>query len=131
MNLKNLFYYLSLLTGLVVTILMIAAFGPKIIGKFIEEGFSYLGEILKSFGSWYDNPTAFFFCYLAGYALIWMKSNWGPILIILASVLLAVFNLHHKDLILVFVLPVFSVGVLYLIYWYLHRRVHTHSNASA
>lgn len=68
--------YASMAIGLFVTSLMLIAFGPKIIGEFVEQGTSYFAEVLGSFTNWYDDPTAFFFTYLIGYAIILWRPFW-------------------------------------------------------
>ena len=64
-------FYVSMFYGIVVTLFMLIAFGPKFIGELKEEGLLYLLEVPRAFADWYDNPTAFFFTYFIGYATIW------------------------------------------------------------
>jgi hypothetical protein len=72
---------LSIVYGIVLTFFMIIVFVPKIIGKIIEDGISYLIEIPESFVSW-DNPTPFFFyiyhwlCYYLVEAFLGFDNNY-------------------------------------------------------
>ena len=88
------------------------------IDKIIEEGSSYLVEIPKDFLDWED-PTAFLFTYLIGYAVIWWKPLWGSIIIILASIFYVM--IAGFDGPPIFAAPGFLVGLLYLIDWFVAR----------
>ncbi|MBC8321008.1 MAG: hypothetical protein H8E34_09820 [Bacteroidetes bacterium] len=105
--------YVSMTYGILVTLLMLLAIVPKLIGEFAEKGLGFLMEILKSFSNW-DSPTAFFFIYIIGYAIIWWKPLWGSIIIIFASTLYVI--IAGFDGPPIFTIPAFLVGLFYLIY---------------
>lgn len=119
MKSKKILNYVSMIYGIIVTLLLLLALVPKIIGKFIEEGFEYLIEIPKAFVSW-DDPTAFFFTYIIGYAVIWWKPLWGSLIIIFGSIFYVLIS--GIDGPPIFAIPTFLVGLFYLIYWIVARN---------
>ena len=106
---------LSLISGIIVTLFYLLAFGPKVIEEFIKKGFDYLIEIPTAFFHWNESPTAFFYSYFIGYIIIWWKPLWGSVLIILASILYVI--LAGIDGPPILVIPAFLVGLFYLLYW--------------
>lgn len=111
--------YISWGYGVLVTLLVLLLFVLKIISEFIEKGFGFLSEILQSFSNWED-PMAFFFVYIIGYAIIWWKPLWGSLIIISVSifyVLIAGFDGPPY-----FAVPAFLVGLFYLIYLIASRK---------
>jgi hypothetical protein len=107
--------------GIIVTLLMLMAFGPKFIGSLNEEGIIYLLEVPKAFVNWYDNPTAFFFTYFIGYAMIWWRPLWGSVVIILGGILFFIFNSQNMGT-FIFIIPTFLVALFYILYWIGARR---------
>lgn len=105
--------------GILVTLLMLLAIVPKLVEEFIEKGFGFLSEILKSFGNW-ESPTAFFFIYITGYAIIWWKPLWGSLIIILVSIFYVLIS--GIDGPPIFAIPTFLVGLFYLIYFLVLRN---------
>ena len=79
----------------------------------------YLIEIPKAFLDW-DDPTAFFFTYLIGYAVIWWKPLWGSIIIILGSIIFVI--IAGFDGPPIFATPAFLVGLFYLLNWIVSRK---------
>jgi hypothetical protein len=109
-------------TGTMLAIFFLLAFLPKI--------FSLLSGTSSPMGAvagreWEGQIiTAMFLLYLAGYAIGWWRSLWGGIVIILAALLVSVPFLvvqgHFNSLI--FGLPIFTVGVLYVILHVMESR---------
>ena len=120
MKTKNAFKKLSLIYGIVVTLLFLLVFGPKFIGEFIKSGVAYLIEIPKTFAHWDESPTAFFITYLVGYAVLWWKPLWGSIIIMFFSVFYVLIAGVHGPPILA--IPTFLVGLFYLLYWNVLRK---------
>ena len=105
---------LSFIWGIIVTLFLLLAFGPKFIGEFIKDAAGFITEIKKSFIYW-ENPSAFFLIYLTGYIIIWWKPLWGSIIVILASLVFVI--IAGFDGPPIFALPAFLVGIFYLLYW--------------
>jgi len=124
MNYKRLLYYASMIYGILVTLFMLVAFGPKFIGEFQEKGIAFLGEIVAAFGNWYDDPVAFFLTYFIGYAVIWSRRSLGAAIIIIADILFFAFNSQNMG-VFIFILPTFLVAFFYLLYWYKYERATT------
>jgi len=70
---------------------------------------------------WEEDPTGFFFTYIIGYAIIWWKPLWGAVIIMTGSLLSAVINFDNPGF-LIFAIPTFAVGILYLISWIDERK---------
>ena len=104
----------KVIVGIVVTLLFVLSFVPKLVIEFIDKGLSYFGEIGHSFENWYDDPTAFVLTYFLGYLLLWWKPLIGSVLIILACVISVAFNLDNMGF-FIFSLPALAVAVLYLV----------------
>jgi len=121
MSAKTAVYYSSIVVGVLVTLFMLTAFGPKLIGEFQQYGVTYCIDIARSFLNWYDNPTAFFFTYFIGYGLVWKKPLLGSVIIVLGDALFFVFNLENMGT-FIFTGPTFVVALLYCIRWWLERR---------
>ena len=100
----------SKIYGILITLLMLSLFGPKLIGSINELAIS-------SLFNWYDNPTGLFFTYILGYIIIWWKPLWGSIIIIAACLLFFIFNPHNVMFQLFFLLPITLVSVLYFWNW--------------
>ncbi|MEZ5196124.1 MAG: hypothetical protein R2764_06915 [Bacteroidales bacterium] len=113
MKIKNKFRIPALITGIVVTLFFLLAFGPKFIGSFIENGPEYFNEIIQSFVYWED-PSAFFITYFTGYAITWWRPFLGSFVIIIVSVFYVVIAGFDGPPIVA--VPAFLVGVLYMIY---------------
>lgn len=116
----------SLLKGakiysIIITSLMILLFGTKLIGSLIENGIGELKEIANALIHWYDDPTAFFFSYLIGYAIVWWKPLVGSVIIIVGSILVSVINIDNMGFI-IFALLTSIVGFLYMASWYEIRK---------
>lgn len=105
---------LSFIWGIIVTLFLLLAFGPKFIGEFFNDAAGFITEIKESFIYW-ENPSAFFLCYLTGYIIIWWKPLWGSIIVILSSLLFVI--IAGFDGPPIFAAPAFFVGILYLLYW--------------
>jgi hypothetical protein len=114
------FKYFSMIFGIVITCLLLFVFAPKIIGKIIEEGFSWLFEMPGSFSELWDNPMAFILIYLIGYVVVWWKPLWGSLIIMIVSVYYVPASGTLGSLI--FALPTFLVGLFYLVYFIMTRK---------
>jgi hypothetical protein len=121
MKIKKIFNYVSKVYGIIITSFLLLAFGSKIIGLIIEEGFKYLIEIPKVFVNWYDDPTGFFFTYIIGYAIIWWKPLWGSVIIMFGSTLFFIVNSDNGGA-LIFAISTFLVALFYLLYWNVARK---------
>ena len=119
---KEFFYRFSLISGLVITFLMLLTFGTKLIGAIIDKGAGELKEIACACGDWYDDPTGFFLTYVIGYALCWWKPLFGSLVIIAGSLLVTVINIDNSGF-LIFAGPAFLVGFLYLLSWHESRMI--------
>lgn len=109
---KNLFSA-KVLLGVVVTFLLIVIFGPRMWREFLDKGLPYFGDLVRSFGHWAGNPTAFILTYFLGYILLWWKPLAGSVLILGAGILFIVYNTDQIGFILL-VVPALAVAVLYL-----------------
>jgi hypothetical protein len=116
MNFKKILNYVSIALGIIVTLFMLIAFGPKFVGLIADQGISYLFEVPKAFANWYDDPTAFFITYFIGYAIIWWKPLWGSVIILLGDILFFAFNSQNMG-IFIFIIPTMLVAVFYILYW--------------
>jgi len=117
MKAKSVFYWLSIIYGIIITLLMLLVFGTKLIGSVMEEGFTGIKEIVVALLNWYDDPTGFFLAYLAGYAIVWWKPFWGALIIIIASLLVSAINHDNMGFIL-FSIPTFLVGLFFVLFLY-------------
>lgn len=118
MKKEQILSYVSKIYGILITLLMLTAFGPKLVGSVDKL------EITSAF-NWYDNPTGFFFIYLIGYIIIWIRPLWGSIIIALGCLLFFVVNPENIKFLEFFLIPVLLVSVLYL--W--HRVVKKRQNS--
>ncbi len=116
MNFKKILNYVSIALGIIVTLFMLIAFGPKFVGLIADHGISYLFEVPKAFANWYDDPTAFFITYFIGYALIWWKPIWGSVIILLGDILFFAFNSQNMGT-FIFIIPTMLVAVFYILFW--------------
>ncbi len=108
--------------GTLLAVFFLLAFLPKI--------FSDLNDTSPSPGAaagreWEgDVMTAMFLAYMIGYAISWWRSLWGGIVIVLAALVVSVpfivIQGHFNSLL--FGLPVFIVGVLYLVLHVMESR---------
>jgi hypothetical protein len=121
MNNKKILKYVSIAFGIIVTLFMLVAFGPKFIGLLDENGIKYLLEVPKAFANWYDDPTAFFFTYFIGYAIVWKKPLWGSVIIIIGDILFFTFNNQNMGT-FIFIIPTFLVALFYILYWNVDRN---------
>jgi hypothetical protein len=120
MKKKRILHSVAMIYGIIVTLLMLLAIGSKIIEQVVQKGFiTVMKEIGEQFILW-DDPSAFFVTYIIGYAVIWWKPLWGSIIIITGS--LVYFVMEPNPWALIFILPAFLVGLLYLLTWYIKRR---------
>jgi hypothetical protein len=113
---KNKLSLASKIFGIIVTLFMLLAFGPKFIESINNEGITFLKEIPNAFVNWYDNPTAFFFTYFLGYIIIWWRKLLGVIIILLGDILFFVFNIENIG-VFIFIIPTFLVALLYYLHW--------------
>ncbi len=111
----------AMIVGIVVTLFMLLAFGPKFIGSIKEEGLIYLLEIPKAFVDWHDTPIAFFITYFIGFAIVWWKPLTGSIIIIIGGIIFFAFNSQNMGT-LIFIFPTFIVAWLYIWYWNIARK---------
>jgi len=111
--------YISLVYGILVTLVVLLAIVPKITGEFIKKGFGFLTEIIQSFRNWED-PMAFFFVYIIGYTIIWWKPLWGSLIIISVSIFYVLIAGFDGPPFLA--VPAFLVGLFYLIYLIASRK---------
>ena len=118
---KKILKYISITFGIIVTLLMLVAFVPKFIGLLNENGIKYLLEVPKAFADWYDDPTAFFFTYFIGYAIVWKKPLWGSVIIIIGDILFFTFNNQNMGT-FIFIIPTFLVALFYILYWNVDRN---------
>jgi hypothetical protein len=122
MKKRGVLYWIAMGYGILVTIFILAAFGPMIGELFIERGFSNFKEIAHSFFHWYDDPTAFFFVYIIGYIFIWWKPPVGSVIIVSGGLLFFIFNILNFMGLFIFVLPTMAVAILYFIDWMKRRK---------
>ena len=113
---KNKLNIASKVVGIIVTLFMLLAFGPKFIESVNNEGVKYLLEIPRAFVNWYDNPIAFFITYFIGYAIIWWKPLWGSLLILIGCALFFAFNSQNMGT-FIFTIPTGIVAILYILHW--------------
>lgn len=116
MKTKGSLFYLATIYGIVVTLLILLIFGSKLAGSLIKDFTGELKEIANALFNWYDDPTGFFLAYLTGYAVVVWKPLWGSIIIIGTSLLISVINRDNMGF-LIFAIPVFLVGIFYILYW--------------
>jgi hypothetical protein len=117
MKTKGNFYWISIIYGMIITVLMLLVFGTKLIGSVMEEGFTGIKEIVVALLNWYDDLTGFFLTYLAGYAIVWWKPFWGALIIIIASMLVSLIN-HDNLGFIIFAIPTFLVGLFFVLFLY-------------
>jgi len=116
---KSKLHLLSKVLGIIFTSLLLLVVGSKIVPSIIEDGPPPFSEILESFTTW-DDPSAFFYTYLAGYTVIWWKPLWGSIIIILGCIFYVI--IAGFDGPPIFAAPAFLVGLFYLLNWIVTRR---------
>ena len=115
METQKVLRYISMITGIIVTFLLLLVFLPSYIGLITEKGFSVtIRTIIKSFIEFNDDPSAFFITYLVGYVIVWWKPLWGSIIIMFGCIFY--FILVQNIWCSAFVLPALIVGVLYFNY---------------
>jgi hypothetical protein len=120
MKSKKSLYYVSLIYGVIVTLLMLLVIGARIIEEIADKGFVIvMKEIGVQFIEW-DDPSSFFVMYIIGYAIIWWKPLWGSVIIVIGSLVFFITNINPWNLI--FVLPTLLVGILYILYWSNKRK---------
>ena len=115
-NSKKILDYFTFGFGIIVTTLMLLAFGPKFVGEIEVQGIAFLSEIPKAFINWHDDPTAFFISYFIGYVVIWRKPLLGSIIILLGDILFFAFNNQNMGT-FIFIILTFIVASLYFISW--------------
>jgi len=117
-NSRKILDYFKVGFGLIVTILMLLAIGPKFVGEIEVQGIAFLSEIPKAFINWNDDPTAFFISYFIGYVVIWRKPLFGLIIIIIVigDILFFAFNNQNMGT-FIFIILTFIVASLYFISW--------------
>jgi hypothetical protein len=116
-NSRKILDYFKVGFGLIVTILMLLAIGPKFVGEIEVQGIAFLSEIPKAFINWNDDPTAFFISYFIGYVVIWRKPLFGLIIIIvIGDILFFAFNNQNMGT-FIFIILTFIVASLYFISW--------------
>ena len=115
-NSRKILDYFKVGFGLIVTILMLLAIGPKFVGEIEVQGITFLSEIPKAFINWHDDPTAFFISYFIGYVVIWRKPLLGSIIILLGDILFFAFNNQNMGT-FIFIILTFIVASLYFISW--------------
>ena len=110
----NLNLPLKKVVGFIVTILLLLTVAPTIFGEIKEKGISFfIVDIPNSFLNWSDDPIAPFFTYIIGYAIVWWKPLWGSMIIMVGSTIS--FIMSPSLVSLIFVIPMFLVGLLYWI----------------
>ena len=115
-NSRKILDYFKVGFGLIVTILMLLAIGPKFVGEIEVQGIAFLSEIPKAFINWHDDPTAFFISYFIGYVVIWRKPLFGSIIIVIGDILFFAFNNQNMGT-FIFIIPTLIVAFLYFISW--------------
>jgi hypothetical protein len=115
-NSRKILDYFKVGFGLIVTILMLLAIGPKFVGEIEVQGITFLSDIPKAFINWYNDPTAFFISYFIGYIVIWRKPLLGSIIILIGDILFFSFNNLNMGT-FIFIIPTFLVAFLYFISW--------------
>ena len=121
MKSKRGFSLFAMIYGIVVTLLMVLIFGGTLIGDIIEKGPGEFKVIARALVHWDDDPTGFFFAFLLGYAIVWWKPFWGALIIMAGSLLVTIINIENLGF-LIFAIPTFLVGFLYLVSWYDKRK---------
>ena len=106
---------IAIVYGIVITLFMLVAFVPKMIGEFQEKGLVVLRDTLHSLTNWYDDPTGLFWSYIIGYILIWWKPFWGSAVIIAGCVITFAFNPTNIGTLTMFILPIVVVPILYIL----------------
>lgn len=106
--------------GILITILMLFAFAPKLFGSTDS-----IGKIPEHLFNLNDEPTGFFFIYILGYIFVWWKPLLGSIIIMLGSLLFLIFNLNNTSFLIIFLLPTFIVAILYIWHWAITRSKQT------
>lgn len=108
---------MTMIVGLVVTALFLYAVVMDMIWE-IGGGSENLSSYFKNiFGRSYPylDSIALYMIYIVGYAIVWWKSLWGSVIIILVSILGFTFS-EYGDVRFSF-LFIFLVGLLYLLNW--------------
>jgi hypothetical protein len=119
---KSILHLLSIVWGLVYSVLMFLFVGLEIIVGFFGDGPRTLMESPKSFVTW-DDPGPYFLIYITGYAVIWWKPLWGSIIIMAASIYYVI--IAGVDGPPYLAAPGFLVGALYMAYWLIKGRKKT------
>ena len=112
-------HLLAIIWGIIVSAFMFLAVGLQIIFGFFEDGPGTMKVSLESFIKW-DDPGPYFIFYIIGYAVIWWKSIWGSLIIMVASICFVI--IAGFDWPPIFAIPGFLVGVLYMVYWLFEGR---------
>jgi hypothetical protein len=110
---------LAMIWGIIVSSILLLTIGLQIIFGFYEEGPGTMQISLESFIRW-DDPGPFFVFYMTGYAVIWWKKLWGSFIIMATSILFPIIAGPGGPL--MFAIPGFIVGALYVACWYFERR---------
>jgi hypothetical protein len=121
MKAKGKISFIPLIYGIIITSLMLLIFGSTLIFSLIENWPGEFKEILQALVKWYDDPTGFFFTYLIGYIVIWLKPLYGSLIIMMGSILVFVINIGNPGF-LIFAVPTFLVGFFYIESWYMIRK---------
>ena len=103
--------------GGLITLLLLFAFAPKLFGSW-----DTIGSIPSGIMNWYDNPTGFFITYIIGYIIVWFRPLWGACVMGFGVLLFFAINATNIPFLVLFLLPVLSVAVLYLIYWNVSKK---------
>jgi len=119
-NKSRAFRKLVLAIGTLLAILFLLVFGPKIVFNSIgtapelPTGRHWEGQVM----------TAMFLIFMIGYAIGWWRILWGGITIILAAFLVsAPFIILQRNYgSLIFGLPQFAIGILYVLLYLLEKR---------
>jgi len=122
MTKNKLLSWSATISGVIVTVFFLLAFGPKIIGLTIENGINGVKKIGSELFNWYDTPSGFFLTYFIGYITIWINNFWGALIILFACLLVTLINIDNPGWV-IFTLPAATVGVIYLILWNRTRRL--------
>ena len=121
MKAKGKISFIPLIYGIIITSLMLLIFGSTLIFSLIENWPGEFKEILQALVKWYDDPTGFFFTYLIGYIVIWLKPLYGSLIIMPGSILVFIINIGNPGF-LIFAVPTFLVGFFYIESWYMIRK---------
>jgi hypothetical protein len=119
---RTIFYFFSLIWGLLFTAFMLLMVAPRMLSNFITGAGNFISVVQESFSDPLD-PTLYFILYIVGYIVIWWKPLWGSIIVITSSILYVSVAGFNGPVILA--APGFLVGLLYFVNWFAEKNIET------